>query len=273
MLKHLATVFALVAFVTGSYLETGTFPSIGSPINQTMMVDLRMDGRIVGGEQTTIYTAPYQVSLQRYGNHYCGGSIIGNKWVLTAGHCAKYAAGTYQIRSGSTTIHSGGSLHNVVEIIHHKSYGTTSEGIPLNDVALFRIADTFQFDSAQKSVRLFEGDPASLVGKNALITGWGSTKSRDAPEALHKVSVPVVNTKSCNDAYKSMGGIPNGQICAGYTQGGKDSCQGDSGGPMVVDDQLVGIVSWGKGCGVRNYPGVYTDVSYYRQWIKQNSGI
>ncbi|XP_017890394.1 trypsin epsilon-like [Ceratina calcarata] len=261
MLKHLVVVFALVAFVAGN------------PINQTMMIDLRMDGRIVGGEQTTIYTAPYQVSLQRYGNHYCGGSIIGSKWVLTAGHCAEEAARTYKIRSGSTTAHFGGSLHNVVEIILHESYDTTNNGIPVNDIALFRIADTFQFDNAQKSVKLFQGNSASLAGKYALITGWGDTESGNAPEALHKVSVPVVNTTSCNDAYRSIGGVPKGQICAGYTQGGKDACQGDSGGPMVVNDQLVGIVSWGIGCGGRNQPGVYTDVSYYRQWIKQNSGI
>ncbi|XP_017886295.1 trypsin-1 [Ceratina calcarata] len=261
MLQHLVVVFALVAFVAGS------------PINQTMMIDLRMDGRIVGGEETTIFTAPYQISLQYSGRHICGGSIIGSNWVVTAGHCSDYAASSYQIRSGSTNVHSGGSLHKVVQIIRHKSYDTNRNGIPINDIALFRIADTFQFNNGRKAVSLFQGSSASLVGKNALITGWGNTESGKAPEALRKVSVPVITKKSCDDAYKSVGGVPAGQVCAGYTQGGKDSCQGDSGGPMVVNGQLVGVVSWGMGCGTPKYPGVYTDVSYYRQWIKQNSGI
>ncbi|XP_076759171.1 trypsin alpha [Xylocopa sonorina] len=247
----------------------------GNPINQTLNeLVQRMDGRIVGGEETTIYAAPYQVSLQKSGHHICGGSIIGKNWVLTAGHCSDYAARLYQIRSGSTNVNSGGSMHKVQQIIRHKGYATNRNGIPVNDIALFRIADSdaFQFTNGRQPVRLYQGNAEQLVGKSAMITGWGTT-NKGTPVVLNKVSVPVIAKKSCDSAYRSVGGVPQGEICAGLTEGGKDSCQGDSGGPLVVDGSLVGVVSWGMGCGTPKYPGVYTDVAYYRQWIKETSGI
>lgn len=233
-----------------------------------------MDGRIVGGEETTIYAAPYQASLQVSGYHICGGSIIGANWVLTAGHCATYSAKSYVVRTGSTNVYSGGSVHRVEQVITHERYNSNSNGIPVNDVALFRIAksDAFHFNDARKPIPLYQGNPTSLVNKNALITGWGTTET-GTPVVLHKVLVPIISTKDCSKAYQEVGGVPTGEICAGLSQGGKDSCQGDSGGPLVINGQLIGIVSWGMGCGTPHYPGVYTDVSYYRQWIKQHSGI
>lgn len=60
-------------------------------------------------------------------------------------------------------------------------------------------------------------------------------------------------------------------FCAG--EGVDDSCTGDSGGPAVIDDELVGIISWGYSCGSPEYPGVYTQVYRYREWIAENTGL
>ncbi|XP_053976587.1 trypsin-2-like [Hylaeus volcanicus] len=235
-------------------------------------MEQELDGRIVGGEATTIDQAPYQVSLQTSNRHFCGGSIIAKNWVLTAGHCVHYSPNSLTIRTGSTNVNAG-TVHRVQQVIRHKSY-SNENGTPVNDIALLRVVDSdaFKFDKNQKAVPLFQGSSASLVGKSGLVTGWGVTNS-GTPRNLQKVSVPLISRESCVAAYKHDGGVPVGEICAGFTKGGKDSCQGDSGGPLVVNGKLVGIVSWGQGCGEPNYPGVYTDVSYYRQWIKQNSGV
>ncbi|KOX79695.1 Trypsin-1, partial [Melipona quadrifasciata] len=233
----------------------------------------RMDGRIVGGEETTIYAAPYQVSLRVSGQHVCGGSIIAKNWIVTAAHCATYSTNKYQVHAGSTNVNSGGSLHHVQQIIKHESYG--GRNIPVNDIALFRLAQPLQLDNSRKAVPLNQAGVSSLVGKHGLVTGWGVTHQSGSgiPQVLRKVSVPIISMESCRTAYKSLGRIPDGEICAGFSQGGKDSCQGDSGGPFVVDGKLVGIVSWGKGCATPHYPGVYTEVAHYRQWIKQHSGV
>lgn len=232
-----------------------------------------MDGRIVGGEDATIQQAPYQVSLQSGGRHFCGGSVIHKHWVLTAGHCVDGKSSSYTIRAGSTKV-NGGTVHKVHQVIRHKQYGSNKYGVPIYDIALLRVVDSdaFAFSSSCKAAVLFDGSSASLVGKHGLVTGWGQTNS-GTPTTLQKVSVPLVSKKQCSDVYKSWGGIPEGELCAGYTAGGKDSCQGDSGGPLAVDGKLVGVVSWGKGCGTPKYPGVYTDVSHYRHWIRENSGV
>ncbi|XP_015432474.1 PREDICTED: trypsin-1-like [Dufourea novaeangliae] len=262
-MEKFAAILALVALVAGN------------PLTETSdnLFDLRMDGRIVGGEEARIQQAPYQVSLQIEGRHFCGGSIIASNWVLTAAHCTSYGPSSYQIRSGSTYVKNG-TLHRVQQVIKHQNYHTNKNDIPVNDIALLRLvnSDAFRFDNSRQPVRLFQGNSSSLVGKYGLATGWGTTDN-GTPKMLQKVTVPFVTKQQCANAYSSSGGIPKGQVCAGYTAGGKDTCQGDSGGPLTVNGELVGVVSWGKGCGTPNYPGVYTDVSHYRQWIKQNSGV
>nr|XP_032821696.1 trypsin-like [Petromyzon marinus] len=86
-----------------------------------------------------------------------------------------------------------------------------------------------------------------------------------SPDVLMCVQAPVLSDTSCRNSYP--GNITNNMICLGYLEGGKDSCQGDSGGPVVCNGQLQGIVSWGRGCALPNYPGVYTKVCNYNSWI------
>ena len=110
-----------------------------------------------------------------------------------------------------------------------------------------------------------------MAGVKSVITGWGNT-GRGSPVQLQTVTVPIITKDLCNDAYKRYGGIPEGQICAAYYGvGGKDACQGDSGGPLAIDGRLAGIVSWGNGCAQAYYPGAYTEVAAYRQWINEHA--
>ena len=88
----------------------------------------------------------------------------------------------------------------------------------------------------------------------------------------NQVTVPVVSDDHCRDSY-GQSDITDSMICAGLDQGGKDSCQGDSGGPFMCGNQLSGIVSWGYGCAEAGYPGVYTQTSYFIDWINANADL
>lgn len=61
-------------------------------------------------------------------------------------------------------------------------------------------------------------------------------------------------------------------FCAGRNNG-KGVCQGDSGGPLTYNGQLIGIVSWGKGCADRYLAAVYTNVPYFINWIIDNIAL
>uniref|UniRef100_A0A8D2JHL7 Peptidase S1 domain-containing protein n=1 Tax=Varanus komodoensis TaxID=61221 RepID=A0A8D2JHL7_VARKO len=156
------------------------------------------DDKIVGGYDCRKNSVPYQVSLNN-GHHFCGGSLIHDRWVVSAAHLY-----------------------------------------------------------------------------------W--------PKVLQCVKVPILTDAECKKAYP--GNISDNMICLGYIEGGKDACQvrslvlctlgtawessettllfilqGDSGGPVACDGVLQGIVSWGIGCALPGYPGVYTKVCKYVNWI------
>lgn len=86
-------------------------------------------------------------------------------------------------------------------------------------------------------------------------------------QTLQAAHVKIVSQNSCSRAYQKISIIASGMICARATSPSRDACQGDSGGPLVANGYLVGIVSWGEGCANSLYPGVYTRVSEYEDWI------
>ncbi|XP_011502149.1 PREDICTED: trypsin-1-like, partial [Ceratosolen solmsi marchali] len=231
------------------------------------------NGRIIGGENAVIESFPYQISLEYLGYHTCGGSIISAHYVVTAGHCVDVRAAYLTIRAGSSLKGQGGSVHQVDKIIRHEQYFTNDYGVPHYDVSLLHVKQPFQFDDSRQPINLFDVAEESEPGVKSIITGWGNT-GKGSPIQLQTVSVPIVSKTICNNAYSKFGGIPEGQICAAYYGvGGKDACQGDSGGPLSIDGRLAGIVSWGNGCALAKYPGVYTEISHYREWINEHAEL
>lgn len=208
------------------------------------------------------------MSVQLNGKHYCGGIIISETYVLTAAACVS-AGGVnqYTIKAGTDNLNSGGSIHRVAQITKHANYIINNNNIPVNDIAVIKIQTPFIFDGSRDAIPILRVQPPR-VGSYAKISGWG-WKNSTFPSQLEKGSVITINTKYCSDIYQ--GQLPAGQICASLT--GQDACQADAGGPLVVGVHLAGIISWGKGCALGNYPGVYTDVFYYRNWISYQTGI
>ena len=94
-------------------------------------------------------------------------------------------------------------------------------------------------------------------------------------DILQMVKVPIIPNSVCNSHsdYKRFGlKLSDGQLCAGNLTGGMDACQGDSGGPLACDAVLIGVVSFGYRCGEPKFPGIYSRVAYFIDWIKSNMG-
>lgn len=226
--------------------------------------------RIVGGEPTTIERHPWQVALKinRQGQTYlCGGSIIADKWVLTAAHCfdKNSKATAFRAKSGVTNYVKNGKWLQAEKVIRHSKYNSKTHE---HDIALVKLKTT----PKGRVIPLYSASAKIPVGQQLEVTGWGATKEAgDGSSRLRKASVPYVDNTTCNAASSYDGAIKNGMMCAGKQEGGVDACQGDSGGPLVwrtMDGAvLVGVVSWGHGCARKLKYGAYTRVAHYARWI------
>ncbi|EFA02792.1 trypsin-7 [Tribolium castaneum] len=222
--------------------------------------------RIVGGSTIVIEDVPFIVSIQYQSQHFCGGSIIKPNKIITAAHCTDgREASDFSIRAGSTMRESGGQVAQVKKIYQNPNFNTNVNDY---DVSILELASNLSFSNTISPITLAqqEIDPNS----RAFTFGWGtfrSDSSRLAPE-LQSVALRIVDKDTCQESYEQMP-ITERMVCAGSQNGGKDACQGDSGGPLVVDNVLVGITSYGSGCGDPDFPGVYSNVSALQDYIKQ----
>ncbi|XP_053156088.1 trypsin-like isoform X2 [Hemicordylus capensis] len=136
-----------------------------------------------------------------------------------------------------------------------------------NDIMLIKLATPATLNSRVRAISL----PSKCVtaGTECLISGWGNTLSNgeNFPSLLQCLDAPVLSDAECKGALP--GSITSNMMCVGYLEGGKDSCEGDSGGPVECNGELQGVVSWGIGCAMAGYPGVYTKVCNYVDWIQE----
>ncbi|KAM7344007.1 trypsin zeta-like [Cochliomyia hominivorax] len=235
--------------------------------------------RIVGGHEVNIAKHPHQVSMRRKSSaknaykHSCGGSIYRDNVIITAAHCIyKRKPESFIIVAGTSTRNGAdGVVARVSQIIMHENYNSN---LTDNDVALMILSTPLPLNGVTIApIELTSEAPKH--GSKAVVTGWGTTSSGGfSSNKLLEVAVPIISNDRCDKAYAATygpGRITPSMICAGIEgEGGKDACQGDSGGPLLVNNVLAGIVSWGRGCALPNYPGVYSNVAYLRNWIETN---
>ncbi|XP_030060785.1 chymotrypsinogen A [Microcaecilia unicolor] len=224
--------------------------------------------RIINGEEAIPGSWPWQVSLQYYGSHYCGGSIINENWVITAAHCDPRPDLEFVVIGEHDRISNEEQLQTIAmaKVFIHPDWN----GIGTTDVALVKLASPIQFNQRASPVCLATKDnfPA---GTQLVTTGWGRDKlnSFDSAIRLQQVALPLVSEEDCKAQWGDT--VNESMICGGAA--GASSCHGDSGGPLVIKTKdvwhLVGIVSWGSSSCNVNFPAVYARITYALGWIEE----
>lgn len=249
--------------------------------------------KIVGGELTTIENQPWFAAIYKKNRggsvtYLCGGSLITPCWVVSATHCfinnpvkEDYMVYLGRSRLSLTTTTPGEMKFEVEQLILHEDYSAESLAHH-NDIALLKIRSSegrcAQPSRSIQTICLPSEFNEPRFGMSCEITGFGQESSNDYlySEYLKATNVRLISYRECQQPHYYGSEITNEMLCAADPQWETDSCQGDSGGPLICLTQghqtLTGIVSWGRGCALKNKPGVYTRVSHFVPWIRTHTG-
>merc|ERR1711992_7874 len=240
------------------------------------MPQFMQDAKIVGGEEAPSMI-PWQVAMLSGDWQFCGGTILDACTILTAAHCK--ISTSHSIRAGSLNKKSGGQKIGISQVISNNDLPYSIPTRLNNDWVIAKLSSPLGLNSNVQAACLPTSGSyfsTSFSEERCFTSGWGTLSSGgSSPNELMWVRVPAISNSDCSSAYGST--ITDSMICAGYPGvGGKDACQGDSGGPFVCNDGgkavVAGTTSWGYGCAMANYPGVYSRTTTVLDWIKSSMG-
>ncbi|XP_003743912.2 transmembrane protease serine 9 [Galendromus occidentalis] len=286
--RVLAVSLAFVASASASAVACGKRNSYSLFMDALQLED---SNYIVGGTRAVKNEFPWQVSIQaavRSGlwfkkkQHICGGSIINDRWILTAAHCIldNVRLNDYYIVAGSQYVMEEEDTTQVrkpEKIIVHP--GWDPEYVQ-NDIALIKLSQPLYLSARSVAPICLpkSSDNNKFHGKTCTASGWGAVVDRgQSSSVLLKVNLPIVPNNLCSYLYSNVvnSRLNENHICAGDIHSdGSGVCQGDSGGPLVCEEDgiytLAGLTSFGVVCGASEFPAVFTRISSFRSWIDNN---
>lgn len=245
------------------------------------------DSVVVGGFPVDVSDSPWTVALSsrdRFGGtragQFCVGVAVGRTTVLTAAHCLSegvLGSSPEQVRDFKVITGRSDLLSGSGQEIPVRGAWVNPDYDEDSNSGDFAVVSLSQALPASAVIGMAgPGDPAYVPGTPALVYGWGDvTGAGDYPRGLRAARVHVLPDALCRQAYPGGGDgryMAGSMLCAGERTGGRDACQGDSGGPLVAQGKLIGLVSWGNGCGRAGSPGVYTRVSEIVRAMESRAG-
>jgi len=233
--------------------------------------------RIIGGEYAKQGQFPYQISI-RSGSvvwdadiqanvtkyfHFCGGSILTERWALSAAHCTEESPpSTLVIVVGAHKVFGDGVRYPVEAYIHHPEYDSWNL---FNDLSLLKTRWAIQFNARVQPIAISRRHTEERA--SAIVSGWGV--NQDGSQSNH-LKFLKTNVLSKNDCVKRLdperaARVTDNALCT-FKSKNHGFCFGDSGGPLVHNHTLIGAVSWMVPCG-KGKPDVFMRVSSYVDWI------
>ncbi|XP_052394509.1 granzyme B(G,H)-like [Carassius gibelio] len=222
---------------------------------------------IVNGNEAKPHSRPYMVSIQFYGEHICGGSLISDQWVLTAAHCWKrnqtltVVVGAHDLRESNISDHIGVKFY-----IQHKSY---SVDFNFNDIMLLKLQEKVNINNNYvKPISLPKNKEDVEANTLCSVAGWGQLKIEgQKSHRLMEANMTIMNKSECQKSWRMK--FSETQMMCAHGYGG--SCRFDSGGPLVCGHTAIGVTAFGYKllCNSPKKPNVYIKISEYIPWINE----